>query len=59
VGEAETRMRLAECLLQDQDATGSELELHAVESHLAAVAAAHRERLDTLRDALMGLRGAA
>ena len=58
VGEAETRIRLAECLLQDQDATGSELELHAVESHLAAVAAAHRERLETLRDALTGLRGA-
>lgn len=58
VGEAETRMRLAECLLQDQDATGSELELHAVESHLAAVAVAHRKRLDTLRDALTALRGA-
>jgi DNA-binding winged helix-turn-helix (wHTH) protein len=55
VGEAETRMRLAECLLQDRDASGSELELHAVESNLPAVAAVHRTRLGALRDALRDL----
>ena len=58
VGEAETRMRLAECLLQDGDAAGMELELHAVESSLAAVALAHRTRLRELREALRDLRGA-
>ena len=52
VGEAETRMRLAECLMQDRDAEGSALELHAVESNLASVMAVHRVRLDALRDAL-------
>jgi len=57
VGEAETRMRLAECLLQDRDASGTELELHAMESNLAPVAAAHRVRLTALRDALRELRG--
>ena len=55
VGEAETRMRLAECLLQDRDASGSELELHAVESNLPAVAAVHRTRLGALRHALREL----
>jgi len=49
VGEAESRMRLAECLLRDQDAGGAELELHAIESSLAAVASAHRARLDAAR----------
>jgi len=52
VGEAESRICLAECLLRDQDATGCELELHAMESHLAPVAAAHSARLDALRHAL-------
>ncbi len=56
VGEAEARMRLAECLLRDHDATGVEFELHAVESNLVSVAAAHRARLGALRDALGGLR---
>ncbi len=59
VGEAETRVRLAECLLQDQDTTGTELELHAVESTLASVAMAHRVRLVALRQSLTALRGAA
>ncbi|HWH84945.1 MAG TPA: winged helix-turn-helix domain-containing protein [Burkholderiaceae bacterium] len=59
VGEAETRMRLAECLLEDRDATGTELELHAMESHLAAVAMVHRARLGALRDALRELRAVA
>jgi hypothetical protein len=58
VGEAETRVRLAECLLQDHDATGTELELHAVESNLASVAVAHRVRMGALRHALTALRGA-
>jgi hypothetical protein len=57
VGEAETRMRLAECLLQDQDSSGSELERHVLESNLAPVAAVHRVRLAALHDALRGLRG--
>lgn len=52
VGEAESRMRLAECLLQDEDSTGCELELHAMESHLAPVALAHSARLGALRHAL-------
>lgn len=52
VGEAEARLRLAECLLDDGDATGSELELHAVESRLASAALAHRSRMDALRLAL-------
>jgi DNA-binding winged helix-turn-helix (wHTH) protein/tetratricopeptide (TPR) repeat protein len=59
VGEAETRLRLAECLLQDRDATGTELELHAVESKLASVAVPHRARLGALRDALRDIHGAA
>ena len=57
VGEAETRMRLAECLLQDHDTAGAELELHAMESSLATVAAVHRGRLDALREALRERRG--
>lgn len=56
VGEAETRMRLAECLLQDRDTAGTELELHAMESSLAPVAMVHRARLDALREALRDLR---
>ena len=52
VEEADTRLRLAECLLQDHDAVGAELELHAVESHLASAAVAHRARLSALRDAM-------
>jgi ATP/maltotriose-dependent transcriptional regulator MalT len=57
VGEAETRVRLAECLLQDHDATGTELELHTVESNLASVAVAHRVRVGALRHALTALNG--
>ena len=52
VGEVEARLRLAECLLQDRDTAGAELELHAVESHQAPVTAAHAGRLGSLRDAL-------
>jgi DNA-binding winged helix-turn-helix (wHTH) protein len=57
VGEAEARMRLAECLVQDRDTTGAELELHALASNLAVVAAAYRGRINALRDALRELRG--
>jgi DNA-binding winged helix-turn-helix (wHTH) protein len=57
VGEAETRMRLAECLLQDRDASGADLELHTLESKLAPVAGVHRGRLTALRDSLRDLRG--
>lgn len=55
VGEAEARMRLAECLLRDHDAAGTELELHAVESGPAAVTFPHRERMQVVRTALSGL----
>ncbi len=58
VGEAETRLRLAECLLQDGDASGCELELHAVESNLAGAAVAHRARVDDLRGSLAGRQAA-
>jgi DNA-binding winged helix-turn-helix (wHTH) protein/tetratricopeptide (TPR) repeat protein len=51
-GEAEARLRLAECLLQDEDATGAELELHAVESNFSAMVVPYRARLDGLRSAL-------
>jgi DNA-binding winged helix-turn-helix (wHTH) protein len=57
VGEAETRIRLAECLVQDHDSTSTELELHALESNLAPVVAAHRGRITALRDALRELHG--
>ncbi len=52
VGEAQTRLRLAWCLLQLRDATAVELELHAVETHLAPAARAHRVRIEALREAL-------
>ena len=52
VGEAEARLRLAECLLRDHDSAGAELELHTVESNLAVVAVPHRARMDALRAAL-------
>lgn len=52
VGEAEARLRLAECLLRDHDAMASDLELHAVETNLASVAAAYSGRLGALRNAL-------
>lgn len=52
VGEAETRLRLAECLLLDQDVPGTELELHALESSFATVVAAHASRLAALRQAI-------
>ncbi len=54
VGEVEARLRLAECLLQDSDASGAEMELHAIESSLADAAHAHRARLEGLRKALPG-----
>jgi len=50
-GEVEARLRLAECLLADDDASAAGLELHAIEANLAA-AAAYRERIDELRRAL-------
>jgi DNA-binding winged helix-turn-helix (wHTH) protein len=59
IGEAEARVRLAECLLQDHDADGSELELHAVELNLASAALAYRARLGALRGALREVRGLA
>jgi DNA-binding winged helix-turn-helix (wHTH) protein len=52
VGEAEARLRLAECLLREGDGAAAELELHALESHLAPVTAAHGGRLQSLREAL-------
>ena len=52
VGEAEARLRLAECLLQDHDRAGAELELNAVESNLATAAVAQRTRMTALRRAL-------
>ncbi len=52
VCEAETRLRLAECLLQDNDAAGAELELHALESTLAPATIAHRDRVGALREML-------
>jgi DNA-binding winged helix-turn-helix (wHTH) protein len=55
VGEAEARMRLAECLILDCDAEGTELELHALESNLARVVTVHRARLNAVRQALAGL----
>lgn len=59
VGEAEARLRLAECLLQEGDRAGAELELHAIDSNLAGAAAAHRARLAALRTALRDVQGAA
>ena len=56
VCEAETRLRLAECLLGEQDLVGAELELHALESNFASVVSPHRARLDRLRAALGGKR---
>jgi len=52
VGEAEARLRLAECLLRDRDVPGTELELHALESNLATAAVPHRQRLAAVHDAL-------
>jgi DNA-binding winged helix-turn-helix (wHTH) protein len=57
VGEAEARLRLAECLLAGQDVVGTELELHALESKLAAAAAPHRDRLRRLKQAVQQLTG--
>lgn len=57
VGEAETRIRLAECLVLDHDTASAELELHALESNPAPVVAAHLGRIIALRDALRDLRG--
>jgi tetratricopeptide (TPR) repeat protein len=56
-GEAETRLRLAECLLEDGDGAGCELELHAVESHLLEALAPHRGRLEVLRSGVLASRG--
>lgn len=51
-GEAEARLRLAECLLQDGDVGGAELELNAVQTTLAGAARAHRSRVQVLREQL-------
>jgi tetratricopeptide (TPR) repeat protein len=59
VGEAEARLRLAECLLQDRDTAGAELEVHALETNLAASAVPYRARIDALQSALRKLQGAA
>lgn len=57
VGEADARMRLAECLLRDGDASGAELELHAVQTQPGPAAVALRARLDALREALQERQG--
>lgn len=59
VGEAEARLRLAECLLQDRDVAGAELEVHALETTLAASAVPYRPRIDALQNALRQLQSAA
>jgi tetratricopeptide (TPR) repeat protein len=52
-GEAETRLRLAQCLLDDDDPVAAEIELHAVEvSPVLASVAALRRRMETLRAAV-------
>lgn len=56
VGEAQTRMRLAECLIRDHDMAAADLELHAVESNLAAVAGPYRARMEALRETLKAWR---
>lgn len=53
-GEAEARLRLAECLLQDEAPQEAELELHVVQSRLAGAAGLHRARIEALRGALHG-----
>ena len=52
VGEAEARLRLAECLVAEQDTEGTELELRAVESSPTGVAPPHRQRIARLRQSL-------
>ncbi|MES2959353.1 MAG: winged helix-turn-helix domain-containing protein [Pseudomonadota bacterium] len=47
-GEAEARLRLAECLAGDGDVAGAEMELHAVQTKLASAYRAHRARVDAL-----------
>ena len=59
VGEAEARLRLAECLLQDRDVAGAELEVHALETSLAASAVPYRARIDALQNAVRQRQGAA
>jgi len=49
VGEVEARLRLAECLLDDGDPPGAELELHAVQTALASAAGPYRKRVEALR----------
>jgi DNA-binding winged helix-turn-helix (wHTH) protein len=51
-GEAEARLRLAECLLRNGDNSGCELELHTLQTHLAAAAAPCNGRLQALAVAL-------
>lgn len=54
-GEVEARLRMAECLLDDGDPPGAELELHAVQTALSTVAGAHRKRVETLRARLSAM----
>lgn len=52
VGEVEARLRLAECLLDDGDPAGAELELHSLETTLAFAARAYSTRVELLRTRL-------
>lgn len=55
-GEAECRLRLAECLLRDRDVVASELELHAVQASRFPAASVYRARLAALQDELRAAR---
>jgi tetratricopeptide (TPR) repeat protein len=56
-GEFEARLRLAECLLDQGDAAGAELELYALQAQRATAARAYGRRVERLRTRLAGLRG--
>lgn len=53
-GEVEARLRLAECLLDDGDRAGAELELHVLQTTLAVAARAHGTKVERLRARLAG-----
>ena len=55
-GEADARLQLADCLLQAGDADAGELELHALESRLAAASAPQRDQLQAVQERLRRLR---
>lgn len=48
LGEVEARLRLAECLLDEGDTSGAELELHVLQTTLAFAARAYGARVDRL-----------